>query len=171
MRSLLIFLLSAASMFAGGQLSGRRAPGFALPDMKLQYHDPQDYRGKVLVVEIMQTNCPHCARFTQILEEVNKKYAGRVVVLSIVNPPDTQATVSNYISAQKVTNPMLFDCGQVAGAYLKVTPQNPSFSVPHVFLIDGQGMIRNDFGYSEADKQIFEGRALFGEIDKLLGKK
>ena len=171
MRSVLIFLLFTASMFAGGQLSGRRAPGFALPDMKLQYHDPQDYRGKVLVVEIMQTNCPHCARFTQILEEVNKKYAGRVVVLSIVNPPDTQATVANYISAHKVTSPMLFDCGQVAGAYLKVTPQNPSFSVPPVFLIDGQGMIRNDFGYSEADKQVFEGRALFGELDKLLVKK
>jgi hypothetical protein len=44
-------------------------------------------------------------------------------------------------------------------------------AVPHVFLIDGQGMIRNDFGYNEAEKQIFEGQALFGEIEKLLAKK
>ncbi len=168
MRSVLILLLSAASLFGAGELSGRRAPGFALPDMRMQFHDPQDYRGKVLVVEIMKTNCPHCERFTQILEEVNRKYAGRVVVLSIVNPPDNQTSVSNYIAANKVTNPVLFDCGQMAGSYLKVTPQNPSFDVPHVFLIDGQGFIRNDFGYSDANKAIFEGRGLFAELDKML---
>jgi peroxiredoxin len=171
MRSVFIFLLSAASVFAGGQLSGRRAPGFALPDTKMQYHDPQDYRGKVVIVEFMQTNCPHCARFSSILEEVRQKYAGRVVVLSVVTPPDTMDTVGKFIAANKVTSPMLFDCGQVAASYLKVTPQNPRVAVPHVFLIDGQGMIRNDFGYNEAEKQIFEGRALFGEIEKLLAKK
>ncbi len=63
---------------------------------------------------------------------------------------------------------MLFDCGQVAVSYLKATPQNPKVNVPHLFLIDGQGMIRNDFAYGFDTKNIFEGDGLDAEIDRLL---
>ncbi len=31
--------------------------------------------------------------------------------------------------------------------------------VPHLFIIDKAGMIRNDFSYSEQDKAVFEGPA------------
>jgi hypothetical protein len=40
--------------------------------------------------------------------------------------------------------------------------------VPHLFLIDQRGMIRNDFGYREDDRSVFEGPGLYPEIDKLL---
>ena len=162
-------LAGAGLLQAAGELSGLRAPGFSLPDSNFQQHDPQDYRGKLLVVEIMQTNCPHCRAFGKVLEEAKSKYANRIAILSIVNPPDTMATVAKYIAESKTTIPILFDCGQVSASYLKVTPKNPSVDVPHVFLIDGQGIIRSDFGYGPATKDIFEGRALFGLIDKLLG--
>lgn len=161
-------MVCAGSVYGAGELSGRRAPGFSLPDSSFQQHDPQDHYGKVVVVEIMQTDCPHCRLFSKILGEVRIKYAGRVAVFSIVNPPDTQASVAKYLAETKAAVPILFDCGQVAASYLKVTPQNPSISVPHVFLIDGQGMIRNDFGYGPATKEFFEGRAIFAEIEKLL---
>ncbi len=168
MRCALVLWLFAASVFAAGELSNRRAPGFSLPDATLKQHDPQDYRGKVLLVEIMQTNCPHCAAFAEILEDVQKKYAGKVQVLSIVNPPDNQNTVTRYVGGHHITFPVLFDCGQVSASYLKITPQNPSFNVPHVFVIDPQGFIRNDFGYDLTTRDIFEGRGLFQEIDRLL---
>ena len=49
-------------MFASGELSNRRAPGFALPDLGYTHtYDLQDYRGKVVVIDIMSTTCPHCA--------------------------------------------------------------------------------------------------------------
>jgi thiol-disulfide isomerase/thioredoxin len=170
MRYLAISLLCLSSAFAAGELSGRRAPGFALLDvMTLKYHDPADYRGKVLIVDIMQSTCPHCADFARILEKVKAKYGSRVAVLSITNPPDNQAGVGEFIRRNKVTSPILFDCGQVAGSYLKITPQRPSFNIPHVFLIDQQGVIRNDFGYGPLTANIFEGDGIFAEIDKLLG--
>jgi thiol-disulfide isomerase/thioredoxin len=169
MRHLIVLWLSAVSLFGAGELSGRRAPGFALLDSSLtRYHDPQDYRGKILLVEIMLTTCPHCQQLSAILEEVAQKYRGRVQVLSIVIPPDNQATVGKYIAERKITNPILFDCGQVTASYLKATPQKSRIEVPHLFIIDEQGMIRNDYGYSEATKQIFEGRALFAELDRML---
>jgi hypothetical protein len=40
--------------------------------------------------------------------------------------------------------------------------------VPHLFLIDKAGMIRNDFSYSDQYKGVFEGPGLYPEIDKLL---
>jgi peroxiredoxin len=76
--------------------------------------------------------------------------------------------VANFAAQYKVTTPVLFDCGQAAASYLKATPQNPRASVPHVFVIDGQGMIRNDFGYEFNTRNIFEGDGLDLEVDRLL---
>jgi len=160
-----LFLLFATCAFAAGELSNRRAPGFALPDSSLKLHDLQDYRGKAVLIEFMQTTCAHCGELSEVLERVAAKYRDRVAVLSITNPPDHQGTVAQFISSHKVTVPILFDCGQVAAAYMKASPQRPSFHVPHVFLIDAQGMIRNDFGHELTAQNIF------AELDRLLGSK
>jgi len=168
MRYFFGLLASAALLFASGELSGRRAPGFSLPDLHLIQHDLQDYRGKIVILDIIQTTCPHCAQLADLLERVHGKYGDKVAVLSIALPPDTQATVARFVAEHKVTTPLLFDCGQVSASYLKATPQNPRASVPHLFLIDGEGTIRNDFGYGFDTKNIFEGEGLYLEIERLL---
>lgn len=170
MRLFLALLIAAGSLLAAGELSGRRAPGFSLPDASYRYHDPQDYRGRIVIVDFMSTNCPHCSTLSRILEKVKAKYAGKVAVLMVVNPPaDNQSTVTRYAAAHKITSPILFDCGQVAASYLKVTPKNPGFDIPHFFIIDQQGMIRHDYGYNLLHKDIFEGDALFPILDSMLG--
>ena len=168
MRALIALVVCSASLFGvAGELSGRRAPSFALPDSKIRYHDLQDYRGKILIIDFMQTNCPHCATMSDILEKVKAKYAGKVTVLAVVNPPDNQTTVGQYIAGHKLTYPILFDCGQMAGSYLAVKG-NASVAVPHIFIIDAQGMIRNDYGYDVLNRDIFEGNGLFGVLDRML---
>jgi len=171
MRLLLCFLVSVTFLFSSGELSGRRAPGFSLPDLHMQQHDPQDYRGTILLLDIIQTNCSHCARFSEILENLRNKYGDKIAVLSIVEPPDTQATVARFAAEHKISTPILFDCGQVAVSYLKATPQNPTINVPHVFVIDGHGMIRNDYAYDFDTRNIFEGEGLSVAIDRLLAEK
>jgi len=169
MRSLCLIFFLAGSLSAAGELVGRRAPGFSLPDRTFQYHDPQDYRGKILLVEFMQTSCPHCAVFSKILQEVSTKYAGKVSVLSIVNPPDTPQNVGNYATAHKITTPILFDCGQIAASYIAWAPgKAPGFDLPRLFIIDAGGNIRRDLEYNVLNKEIFEGRGLFVELDKML---
>ena len=90
-------------------------------------------------------------------------------MLSIVNPPSDQKGVTDYISKNKITSPILFDCGQVAFSYLK--PSSPQITIPHVFLIDEAGVIKNDFSFGPANAAIFEGKGLFTEIDKMLAPK
>jgi peroxiredoxin len=170
MRNFVCVLAFAGGLLASGELSSRRAPGFSLMDMTFKQHDPQDYRGKILLVEIMKTSCPHCVEFAPILEEVVAKHRGQVAALTIVNPPDTLDTVKKYVAEHKITVPVLFDTGQVAFSYFKATPQHPDVNVPHLFIIDGQGIIQNDYGYSPLTKGIFAGRDLFAEIDRMLAK-
>jgi len=165
-------LLSATALFAAAFLTPglfaadapRRAPGFSLPDVKTQQHDLADYRGRVVVLEFMQTTCPHCAAFTSILSQVEQKYGNKVAVVSIVNPPDDPNKVSAYISGHRIDYPILLDCGQVAFSYV----QKSSFDLPGVYLIDGSGMIRNHWEYSPTARDIFEGNGLIPEIDKLM---
>jgi peroxiredoxin len=170
MRTFFCVLACAASLMASGELSGRRAPGFSLPDMNFKQYDLADYRGKILLVEIMQTTCPHCAEFSSVLEEVASKYRGQVAVLSIVNPPDTIATVRQYVDKHKITVPLVFDCGQVSASYFKATPDTAKINVPHLFIIDARGAINNDYEFSPLTAGIFEGRDLFAELDRMLAK-
>jgi peroxiredoxin len=167
----LLALCVASLLMASGELSGRRAPGFSLPDVKGEQHDLQDYRGKIFLLEIMQTNCPHCRTFSKVLDEAQAKYAGRVVALSVVNPPDTFNTVVKYTQEVKPAFPILFDTGQMAISYMKATPAKPTIDLPHLFIINADGMIVNDYGYEAGPKAIFEGRALFTELDRILAAK
>ena len=169
MRFLFLLFLFTFAAFGAGEMVGHRAPGFSLRDGANRYHDPQDYRGKILIVEFMQTSCPHCAGFSKILEEVSSKYAGKVAVLSIVNLPDTPDNVARFTATNKITTPILLDCGQIAASYIHWVPgKTAGFDIPRVFIIDAAGVIRRDLEYTVLTKEIFEGRGLFAELDKLL---
>jgi thiol-disulfide isomerase/thioredoxin len=162
-------ILFASSLFASGELSNRRAPGFALPDPEYQhFYDLQDYRGKVVLIDIMSTSCPHCLLLSTTLETVKEKYGDKVQVLSVVLPPDNQDTISKFRAVNKITVPIICDMGQMTISYLNARPGMSKIDVPHLFIIDKAGTIRNDFSYSDHDKAVFEGPGLYAEIDKLL---
>jgi peroxiredoxin len=169
MRTVLAFFLAFSAAFGAGELSNRRAPSFTLFDSSQKSHDILDYRGKVLIIDFMQVSCPHCAKFSVVLEQIKAKYGQQVAVLSIVNPPSDMNGVQKYVTENKLSGPVLFDCGNVAFSYL--LPKSGSVSVPHVFLVDRDGVIRYNIGYSDSQKDIFEGRGLFAEVDKLVSAK
>jgi len=172
MRYLFPLLLGVTVLFGAGELSNRRAPGFSLMDLQSVQHDPQNDRGKVVIVDFMQTTCPHCQKFTGVLEQAKAKYKDKIVIYSIVTTPDNGQTMQKYMAEYKMSGPLLWDSGQVMASYMKLSPQNPSMSFPHFFIIDGNGMIKNDYGYSQSTAPVFETTApLFAEIDKLLAGK
>lgn len=171
-KSMVSMVLALSAAFGAGELSNRRAPSFSLPDSSMVQHDILDYRGKVLIIEFMQTKCPSCQELTKVLEtKIKPKFGDKIAVLSIVVPPDNIELVKKYVDVFKVTSPILFDSGQVAGSYSKATPQRPQMYFPHIFLIDQQGQIRNDWAFT-APKQypdVLSGDKLISEIEKLIG--
>jgi peroxiredoxin len=163
--------ISAAS--AQGVYSNRRAPSFTLPEGTFKRHDILDYRGKWLLIDFMKTDCPHCKALTAVLEKAKVRYGAKIAVLKIViTPPENQDTVGKYIRENKVTSPILFDiAGQVAGAYFNATPDKASFDTPHLFIVNPQGRIVQDFGHSDQNHDVIEGEGLFKELDQLFAGK
>jgi peroxiredoxin len=160
-------LVCAALTLTGQSLSGRRAPSFSLPDSSLRSHDILDSRGHWLLLDFMKTDCPHCKELSKKLEGVKGRYGAKVEVLSIlIAPPETIATVTQYVRELKITSPFLFDQGQVAVTYFRATPQNPAFDTPHLFAIDPNGMIVRDWGQAAVEAPGF-----LSELDQLLNKK
>ena len=148
MKTFLLMLAMAALLPA--QFNYRRAPGFALPDQAQKFHDLGDYRGKVVVLEFMRTDCPKCKALTAALEKIKPKYTGKVQILSTVTMPDNMRSVQTYVTENKVTTPILFDCGQMMASYLKLGPSNPTVHMPTVYVIDRNGMIRRELKGDEA---------------------
>jgi peroxiredoxin len=151
--------------------TGRRAPGFSLPDANNQQHDLLDYRGRVVIVDIMRTDCPECRPFAKTLEEIKTHYGGKVAVIAITNPPDTPAKVRQFVAEFKVSYPILFDCGQVAFSFVLPNPLRPSINIPHAYLIDREGVIRGDYEFGADTREIFVGSGLYKEIDRVLAAK
>jgi peroxiredoxin len=166
MRTLVLLLTVALMLPAAGQFSNRRAPGFSLADSKFRQHDPQDYRGKVLLVDIMLTSCPTCNQLADALVLVKKKYGDKIAVISVVTLPDTFGEADSFAARHGITWPIVFDSGQMIASYLEVTPSNPKVQFPHLFVIDGQGMIRYDYG--ESDEKALTVDGLSNAIDHLL---
>lgn len=167
MKTAFLILTGAFALFAAGDYSNRRAPGFSLMDSHFEQHDIQDYRGKVVVIDFMQTTCPVCNTLADTLVEVSAKYGDKLAVLSIVTLPDNFAEADKFALRHKAGWPVLFDAGQVMMSYLKLQPNgNMNVHFPHLFIIDGAGTIRNDFDGSE-DKAL-SAAGLSAEIDKLL---
>jgi peroxiredoxin len=163
MRTIVAMLFCALALSAAEP--GQRAPGFALMDSKGDLHDLYDYRGKPVIVEFMQTTCPHCASFASTLERVQAKYGNKIGIVSIANPPDNPNSVNAFIKGHFINYPVLFDMGQAAYSYIR----KQQFDLPQVYLIDANGIIFNRYGYSALTKDIFEGNGLMNEIDRMLG--
>ena len=144
-----LVLAAALLLPAAGEYSNRRAPGFSLADSKFQQHDTQEYRGKVLLIDVMLTTCPDCNRLADTLVQIKKKYGDKVAMISIVTLPDTFIEADKFAALHGVTWPIVFDSGQVIASYMKITPSNPAVHFPHLFVIDGNGTIRNDYGATD----------------------
>jgi peroxiredoxin Q/BCP len=155
-----------------GRLSNRRAPGFSLMDVNYNQHDLADYRGRVVVIDFIRTDCPMCNTFAGICDRIRTQFGDKVAVLTVVNaPPDNLKTVQEFIERHSVKNPVLFDTFQMAASYMKLTPTNPNFGLPHLFLIDAQGQIRDDYEYEpQYNEAYFSGEAkpLIAEIQGLI---
>lgn len=170
MKRLIAFALGTI-LFAADEHSNRRAPGFSLPDSKMQQWDPADHRGKVVIVDFMKTECPHCQTASKALEKLRVKYGAKVQILSIVVPPDNIQSVGAYAAKHAVNSPILFDCGQVAGSYLKLGPKNPQLQLPHIFVIDPKGAIRHDYGWNAEIEKMIVSDGLAPIVDSLLAGK
>lgn len=141
---LLLLALTAGPALAAGAVGsvGSMAPAFQLKDLNGKTHSLADYKGKVVVLEWVNPNCPFSDRHARekTMSSLAKKH-GSVVWLGINS---TAAGHKDYLKpaehqawAQKngVNYAVLYDeTGKVGKAYDAKT-------TPHMYIIDEQGKI------------------------------
>lgn len=138
---LLLLTLAAGPALAVGAV-GETAPAFQLKDLNGKTHSLADYKGKVVVLEWVNPECPFSDRHARekTMSNLAKKH-GNVVWLGINS---TNANHDNFLQpaehkawAQKngVSYAVLYDeTGKVGKAYDAKT-------TPHMYIIDEQGKI------------------------------
>jgi peroxiredoxin len=134
----------------------------------MKVYDLADYRGKIVILEFMQTNCPHCSAAADTLRAVEQQYGSKIQIVAVVSSQtEKDVTVASYAQGHKVDYPILFDAGQMMFSYV----QNPQITFPHIYVIDGRGTIRFDYPYDVTTRDVFEGNGLSAAIDRLLAEQ
>ena len=135
--------------------------GDTLPDLagfKLEGNLPESLKGKVVIVDFWASWCLPCAKSFPVLDELQKKYGDKVVVLA-VNVDEKAANMEKFLKKIPVSFAVARDGGQKLVSV--VEPQ----TMPTSFIVDANGQVRflhNGFRGEETRKEYLS------EIESLL---
>jgi thiol-disulfide isomerase/thioredoxin len=152
-----------ATMIAGTFINTDAAlkVGDTLPNLtgfSLEGKLPENYRGKVVIVDFWASWCLPCAKSFPVLDELQKKYGNQLVVVA-VNVDEKAANMQDFLKKHEVSFDVVRDAGQKLVA--TVEPE----TMPTSFVLDGTGRVRylhNGF-HGESTR-----REYISEIDSLL---
>lgn len=140
-----VIIMSTVIMIAYAPALGQQqAPGFTLPDVHGNEHSLEDHKGKIVVLEWINYDCPFVRKFYSVgaMQAWQDQYTEKGVVwLSICSSaPGTQGHFSQdewlkRIEEANVNIPVLLDeDGTVGRAYGAQT-------TPHMFIINAEGSL------------------------------
>ncbi|MEW6754829.1 MAG: thioredoxin family protein [Candidatus Latescibacterota bacterium] len=130
--------LLAAAAWAGPQV-GQPAPDFSLADAQGGLHALSQYRGRIVVLEWTNPDCPYVQRHYRegTMRVLAGAYPAQQVAWLAVNTThyNTPAATQEWSRSQGLTYPTLIDsAGQVGRLYGATT-------TPNMFVIDPQGLL------------------------------
>ena len=113
------------------------APGFSLTDMDGEQHTLDDYRGKVIMLNLWATWCPPCLREIPSMESIFQDLKDKGFVVLAVNQFETPDHVFAYMGQLSVypTFPVLFDRDSQVSELYGVK------GLPTTLLINKQGQV------------------------------
>jgi thiol-disulfide isomerase/thioredoxin len=155
--ALIGLLLAAAACPAEAGLK----PGDSFPDLttyKLEGKLPDSLKGKVVLVDFWASWCAPCAKSFPAMEELQKRYPDRVVVLAI-SVDEKAADMQGFLKKHPASFLVVRD------AEHKLVAAVNAESMPTSFLVDTTGKVRfihHGFHGEETRKQYLE------EIESLL---
>lgn len=140
MNTSLLKKFAAAALLAGTIFTAPAAlkVGDTLPDLasfNLEGQLPGSLKGKVVVLDFWASWCLPCAESFPVLDELQKKYGDRLVVLA-VNVDDKKSKMDKFLTRHAVSFAVVRDAGQQL-----VAAAEPE-TMPTSFILDGEGKVR-----------------------------
>ena len=156
--TLLASLLVGLAPLEGASVP-RRSPEYAVKLTTGRQLLVSSYRGKVVALMFVSTDCPHCAETCQLMDGIQKEYGPRgLQTLAVAFNPMAMMLVPEFIQRAQATFPVGYDERNTALAYLEI-PSNQQLWVPIMVFIDRNGTIRgqylgDDKFFSDREKNI-----------------
>ncbi len=121
----------------------RKSPEFTIVEPSGKQTQLSSFKGKVVLIEFLLTNCPHCMRVSQTLTTLHKELGPRgfqpIAIAFDVNI--TGAGVTSFAQRFGVTYLMGYTSSDKVDAYLGRAPAD-RLQVPQIVVIDRGGVIR-----------------------------
>ena len=153
-------LLFATTVAASGNLTGQKAPDFALKSSTGENLRLSEYRGDVVMINFWATWCGPCRQEMPLLDELHARYERVGFKLLGVNIDDDPRRAMQMIDELGVTFPVLFDSTKDVSKLYEVN------AMPVTVILDREGNVRHvHHGYKPGyeEKYLTEVRALLRE--------
>jgi peroxiredoxin len=137
------FLALAASMLLATTPAPRKSPEFSFSDPSGKQISLSSLEGRVVVIEFLLTNCPHCKRVAKMLAKVQGELAQRgleTIGIAFDNNINGK-TVTQFSQDLGVTYPIGYTSSAEVDSYLGRMPTE-RLMVPQIVVIDRAGVIR-----------------------------
>lgn len=124
---------------------GKAAPPFALTDLSGTSHSLSDFKGKVVVLEWTNPNCPFVERVYRdgIMNSLQKEYVEKGVVWLTIN--STNKNHGDYETPEALKKTYgdwkAAYTGQLMDSDGKVGKMYEAKTTPHMYIIDARGML------------------------------
>jgi len=132
-------------------------PDFTLKDLHGRAVSLSQFRGKVVILNLWMTTCPPCKKEMPMLQQIQKKYANREVVVIGISADEKAGTAASFARKLGVTYPLL-----IHPALMTSESEQQKFGMlglPTTYILDKTGSVRKKvigFLYKEDIEQALE---------------
>lgn len=161
-----LWIVLGASAFALD--AGKPSPAFPIKrlDNKPAIQLSQ-YRGKVVALALIDTECPHCQHLTGVLNDIAKEYADKgVQIVACAFNDGAAGRLPQFMDKFKPGFPVGYSTNDEVRAYLGFSPLRILY-VPHMVFLDRKGVVRADI-LGESDFMKNPEQNVRKELDELL---
>ena len=136
--------LALAFLAIGGVLRGQGSVPRPAPELKIAESSGKttmlsSYRGRVVLLAFISTQCGHCQRASQVFERLAHEFGGKLQVAAIAF--DEGADTAAFEKRFGLTFPVGTSTSDAAHSFLGIAA-GVRIGTPQVVAIDGAGVIR-----------------------------
>jgi glutaredoxin len=150
--ALLLTVVSASLLLAGGGPVPRKAPYFVIQADSKNGFGPSQYPGIPVIMVFVLTDCSHCEFTANLLNGIEKDYSGRVRILASAIDEHAATEFAAFHQKHALNFPLGYNTLADAVHFLGYAPGE--VPMPVIAFIDRNGIIRAQF--DGKDKEMVE---------------
>lgn len=139
LKIILIALFGSVALIAQGPVP-RPAPELKIIEATGKTTMLSSFRGRVVLLAFISTQCPHCQRASGILEQLSREFSGRLQVAEVAAFGET-SDVAAFEKRWGLTFPVGIGTSDAAHDFLGLA-RGARVGTPQVVVIDRRGVIR-----------------------------